>query len=57
MSAANVQALSDRITNAIEASRSTGVTNAEAIGVIEIIKLDIYQEIINRETDNDVQPK
>ena len=49
MSKADVTALTDRITNAISCSRDTGVTNAEVIGVLEIIKLDIYQEIIDQE--------
>jgi hypothetical protein len=49
MSEANIQALSDRIANAISCSRDTGVTNAEVIGVLEIAKLDIYQEIIDQE--------
>ncbi len=41
-----VQALQDRITNVIKIHKEAeDLSNAEAIGVLEIIKLDLYQEI------------
>lgn len=55
MSKADVQALSDRITGVINWARDRGITHAEVVGILEIVKLDVYQEIIKPEEDNDVQ--
>ena len=57
MSLGDVQALSDRLTGVLNMAKGRGITNAEAMGVLEIVKLDLYQEILNQGTDNDVQPE
>jgi hypothetical protein len=58
VSEANIQAASDRVTNAVMACRDSGITHAEMIGVLEIIKLDVYHEMIENEKDiNDAQPE
>ena len=47
-----VQALQDRITNIIEIhKKAEDLSNAECIGVLEIIKLDLHHEIIGNTDD------
>ena len=46
MSTVGVETLQNRIDNVINIHRSAGdVTVAEVIGLLEIIKLDLYQEV------------
>jgi len=50
MSSAGIQTLGSRINNVIAIHREAqDVTNAEIIGLLEIIKLDMYQEIADSE--------
>ena len=54
MGAVGVQALHSRITNIIELHKEAeDITKAEVIGVLEIIKLDLYQEIAGEDEDED----
>lgn len=49
MSSVGVQTLASRISNVIAIHREAeDVTNAEVIGLLEIIKLDMYQEIADQ---------
>lgn len=44
--------MQDRITNIIEVHKEAeDITNAECIGVLEIIKLDLYREIAGVDED------
>jgi len=54
MSGIAVETLVNRIKNVIQIHRDArDVTNAEAIGVLEMIKLDLYQDALeNDEQDN-----
>ena len=50
MSKIGIDTLESRIWNVIDIHREAGdVTNAEAIGVLEIIKLEMYNEIISQD--------
>jgi len=52
MGEVGTQALQDRITNIIEVHKEAeDITNAECIGVLEIIKLDLYREIAGVDED------
>ena len=52
MSMSGVKALQSRIDNVIKIHRTAGdVTGAEAIGLLEIIKLDMYQELLEASED------
>lgn len=54
MSSISVDTLANRITNVIEIHRQAeDVTNAEVIGVLELIKLDIHQEMLDNEDDGE----
>jgi hypothetical protein len=54
MGEVGTQALQDRITNVIEIHKEAeDVTKAEVIGVLEIIKLDLYREIAGDDEDGD----
>lgn len=44
-----------RLKNVIDAARGSGVTFSEILGSLEIMKLDIYQEMLGDEED--VQPE
>lgn len=49
------QVLVDRVSNVIQISKDAGdITNAEAIGALEIIKLDLYSEICEAQEDEDL---
>lgn len=50
MGEVGVEALQSRISNIIEIHKEAeDITNAEAIGVLELIKLDLHHEIIKDE--------
>ncbi len=57
MSKQNLDVLRNRIDNVIDIHRKTGITNAEVVGVLEIVKSDIIRETIQEcscnEDDND----
>jgi hypothetical protein len=48
-----VQAFMDRLENLITVSRNSGITCSEVIGCLELVKLDVYQEILNQSEDED----
>ena len=52
MGEVGVEALQNRITNIIEIHKDAeDLTNAEVIGVLELIKLDLHHEIIEKYED------
>ena len=54
MSKIGVETLVNRISNVINIHRQAeDVTNAEVIGLLEIIKLDIYREMPDDEDEDD----
>lgn len=58
MSKIGVETLASRISNVINIHRQAeDVTNAEVIGLLEIIKLDIYKEMPDDENEDDEQWK
>jgi hypothetical protein len=57
MSEIATQTFIDRLTALLKASRNSGLTNAEAIGCLELTKLDIYQTILLNDEDDDVLPE
>ena len=53
MGETGVAALQSRISNIIEIHKNAeDLTNAEVIGVLEIIKLDLYNEIIGKSEED-----
>lgn len=48
-----VQCLQDEISTAIDKYRDEGITTAEAIGVLEIIKIGVYDETLVDDDDDD----
>ncbi|KKN74469.1 hypothetical protein LCGC14_0390890 [marine sediment metagenome] len=54
MSKIGVETLASRISNVINIHRQAqDVTNAEVIGLLEIIKLDIYKDMADDEDEDD----
>lgn len=54
MSSIGVDTLTSRISNVINIHREAGdVTNAEAIGVLEMVKLELFQRAVNEEDEDD----
>ena len=54
MSSIGVDTLASRITNVIEIHRKAeDVTNAEVIGVLELIKMDLHDEMFEDAEDED----
>ena len=54
MGEVGVEALQNRISNIIDIhKKAVDLTNAEVIGVLEIIKLDLHYEIIEKQEDKD----
>ena len=41
-----VDVLANRLNNLINASMDSGLTNAEMIGVLEIVKMELFQDIL-----------
>ena len=55
MSSIGVDTLTSRITNVIEIHRKAeDVTNAEVIGVLELIKMDLHDEMVEDDEDEDM---
>jgi hypothetical protein len=52
LSKGDVQALADRLTSVVNWARNRGITHAEVLGCIELVKLDVYQEIITKDESN-----
>jgi len=53
MSKRTVEILENRISNVIDIHRKAeDITNAEVIGVLELIKLDLHDEMIEEEDED-----
>ena len=52
MSSVGVDTLASRIANVIEIHREAGdISNAEIIGVLELIKMDLHEEMFEDDED------
>jgi len=55
MSKISVETLTNRIANVIDIHRKAeDITISETIGVLEIIKLDLYQEFLEEDDEEDI---
>ena len=56
MSVSGIDAFTSRVRNVLQVHRTAGdLTNAQAIGCLEMLKLDIYQETVTDDEDEDLE--